>query len=37
MPELLELVVYMSRNYREQVLQQVVANKVISRSGQTPP
>jgi two-component system, LytTR family, response regulator len=27
----------MSRNYREQVLQQVVANKVISRSGQTPP
>lgn len=26
----------MSRNYREQVLQQVVANKVISRSGQTP-
>ena len=26
----------MSRNYREQVLRQVVANKVISRSGQTP-
>ena len=27
----------LSRNYREQVLRQVVANKVISRSGQTPP
>lgn len=27
----------MSRNYRDQVLQKVVANKVISRSGQTPP